>query len=66
MDASTITTLVSTLGFPIVTSVALFWYVVNNNKQTNETLEKLRTTIEENTKLISSILIFVKKDEGEK
>lgn len=66
MDANTITTLVSTLGFPIVTSVALFWYIINSNKQTDETLEKLRKTIEENTKLISSILIYIKKVEDDK
>lgn len=66
MDANTITTLISTLGFPIVTSVALFWYIIHSNKQTDETLEKLRTTIEENTKLIASILIFIKKVEDDK
>lgn len=65
MDANTIMKLVSTLGFPIVTSVALFWYIVISNKQTDETLENLRKTIEENTKLISSILVFIKKGEDD-
>lgn len=65
MDANTIMKLVSTLGFPIVTSAALFWYIVISNKQTDETLENLRKTIEENTKLISSILVFIKKGEDD-
>ena len=44
MDAQTITQLISTLGFPIVACI----YLALSN-------DKLRTTIEENTKTIASL-----------
>lgn len=44
MDVNTITTIVSTLGFPIVCCVALFWYV---NKTQKEFTEKMEKSIEE-------------------
>lgn len=40
MDANTITTLVSTLGFPIVCCGALFWYVNKTQKEFTEKMEK--------------------------
>lgn len=44
MDASTITELVSTLGFPIVCCGALFWYV---NKTQREFSQKMEESIEQ-------------------
>lgn len=44
MDANTLTTLVSTLGFPIVCCGALFWYV---NKTQKEFTEKMENSIEQ-------------------
>lgn len=52
MDTNSITTVISTLGFPIATAVALFWYIctmtkdltqaINNNTLvTTRLLEKL-------------------------
>ena len=66
MGAETVATLISTLGFPIATSVALFWLIIQTNNRYNETIEKLRGTIEENTRLIHNILMLIKKDEDEK
>lgn len=40
MDANIITTLVSTLGFPIVCCGALFWYVNKTQKEFTEKMEK--------------------------
>lgn len=40
MDANTITTLVSTIGFPIVCCGALFWYVNKTQKEFTEKMEK--------------------------
>lgn len=40
MDANTLTTLVSTLGFPIVCCGALFWYVNKTQKEFTQKMEK--------------------------
>lgn len=65
MELETLTSLIGTLGFPIVTSIALFWFIIQTNDRYIETLEKLRGTIEENTRLIHNILVLIKKGEEE-
>lgn len=65
MGLETLTSLIGTLGFPIATSIALFWFIIQTNDKYTETLEKLRGTIEENTRLIHNILVLIKKDEEE-
>lgn len=65
MELETLTSLISTLGFPIATSIALFWFIIQTNNKYTETLEKLRGTIEENTRLIHNILVLIKKGEEE-
>lgn len=66
MGVETLTSVISTLGFPIATCVALFWFILQTNDKYTETLEKLRGTIEENTRLIHNILVLIKKDEEDK
>lgn len=65
MGLETLTSLIGTLGFPIATSIALFWFIIQTNDKYTETLEKLRGTIEENTRLIHNILVLIQKDEEE-
>lgn len=65
MELETLTSLIGTLGFPIVTSIALFWFIIQTNDRYTETLEKLRGTIEENTRLIHNILVLIKKGDEE-
>lgn len=55
MDVDTITTLISSLGFPIVVCVALGWYIVYRDKQTNAEMESLKETIENNTFVIQKL-----------
>ena len=55
MDVNTITTLISSLGFPIVVCVALGWYIVYRDKQTNAEMESLKETIENNTLVIQKL-----------
>lgn len=45
---SEIVEVISMVGFPIVCSGALFWYVVN-------TQDRMRATIEENTKVMQKM-----------
>lgn len=65
MELETLTSLIGTLGFPIATSIALFWFIIQTNDKYTETLEKLRGTIEENTRLIHNILVLIKKGDEE-
>lgn len=52
MDANAFTTLVSTLGFPIVCCGALFWYV---NKTQKEFTDKMEDSIEQLNKSINEM-----------
>lgn len=56
MDPSTITQVISSVGFPIVAAGGLFWYMVTENKAS-------RAVIENNTKALVQILEHVKKEE---
>lgn len=44
--------LISTLGYPIVMSLILLYMMNANEKKYDETVEGLRTTIEDNTKTL--------------
>lgn len=55
MDLTTITTLISTLGFPIAVCIYLFY---NQNKQAElhkEEIDKLRETVDNNTKIMTKL-----------
>lgn len=63
MDANTITTLVSTLGFPIVCCGALFWYVNKTQKEFIEKMEKsidaLNTSINDMNTTLATVITTV-------
>ena len=56
MDPSTITQIISSVGFPIVAAGGLFWYMVTENKET-------RKVVENNTQVLMRILEHVKKED---
>lgn len=68
MDANTIIQIISSLGFPIVTCGALFWYMVRQMRARQEETEHLKDTIAENTKMLTELttLIKVLTDEKER
>lgn len=55
MDVSTVTTLISTLGFPIAACVALFWYMIKQDEHHKEETEKLRESIDGNTMILTKL-----------
>lgn len=63
MDANTIMTLVSTLGFPIVCCGALFWYVNKTQKEFTEKMEKsietLNTSINDMNTTLATLITTV-------
>ena len=48
LDISTVTSLIGSLGFPIVCCGFIFWFI-------NNTLKDLKKTIENNTKIMTTI-----------
>lgn len=50
MDVNTISTLISSVGFPIFTTIVLFYYIYKQQEKTNDTINKLSETINNNTK----------------
>lgn len=68
MDANTIIQIISSLGFPIVMCVALFWYMVKQREAHKEETDHLKDTINENTKVLAELttLIKVLTDEKER
>lgn len=49
MDANAIIQLVSSLGFPIVCSGALFWMLNKSNAQHKEEMDKISEALNNNT-----------------
>lgn len=52
--------IISNLGFPIAMCVAMFYYMINQNKQHEQSLDDLRTTLEENTKVLTELTTLIK------
>ena len=64
MNVDDISQLVSNLGFPIVVAGVLFWLLYKNSLMYNNTIQKMRETIDKNTQLIQEMLNHFK--EGDK
>ena len=55
MDYSTIVEAVSTIGFPIVMSGLLFWYITIKDKQHAEEIRSLKDSIDKNTSILDEL-----------
>ena len=57
MDAQVITTLITSVGFPIVACLGMFWYLTKvmekRDQKMDETLNKMSEVVNENNKLIA-------------
>lgn len=67
MDVSTITSLVSSIGFPIVMCGALFWKMNKQDEQHKEEMDKVTEALNNNTialtKLIDSVSTVEKEED---
>lgn len=66
MDINTIGTFISSYGFPIVACAALFWQNMKQEDNHRETMNNLTTVIQENTKAIDKILIYIEALDSKK
>jgi len=55
MNVNDITTLIGSLGFPIVASGALFWLNIKTNEMYTKSMEQMRKSIEENSHMIDTL-----------
>ena len=57
MDYNAIVTLIGSLGFPIVSCIALFWMM-------NTSMKEFKETVSENTKAMTELVTTVKAISG--
>lgn len=55
MDANTITSAISSLGFPIVACVILFWYLNKERESHAVEIDKLRESLDKNTEILEKL-----------
>ena len=60
MDIQMVMNMISTLGFPIVVAVALFWYINKQNENHKEEINSLRETIQDNTNILHELKELIK------
>lgn len=56
MDIETVLTAISTVGFPIVCCIAMFWLMWNNQKSHTDESTKLAETINNNTIALTKLV----------
>lgn len=55
MDWNVVIQLISTLGFPIVCCIALFWYMVKQRDLHKEEINELKKSIDNNTIILTRL-----------
>lgn len=60
MNASDITNLISTVGFPIVMCGVLLYYIMTINKKNDDTIKGLSDTINQNSKVLTELTTLIK------
>lgn len=61
MDVSAITSLISSVGFPIFVSLILFYYIAKEQEKLRETLNDLIQTLKDNTNITNNLVLEVKE-----
>lgn len=56
MDVSTITTLITTVGFPVVVCLATMYYIKYLNDQHKQEIDKLSEALQNNTLVMQRLL----------
>lgn len=66
MDLSTVSQLISSVGFPIAACVALFWQMNKESTQHKEEMDLLKDSLNKNTLAITKLVLFMEQKEGMK
>lgn len=63
MDVQVITTLIGSLGFPIVCCICLFWYLTKTANQHKEEMDKMAEAINNNTNALNLLISKLERNE---
>ena len=63
MDVTAITTLITTVGFPVVVCLAMMYYVKYLNDQHKQEIDKLSEALQNNTLVMQRLLTKLGGDE---
>ena len=63
MDMQVITSLIGSLGFPIVCCMTLFWYLTKTAKQHKEEMDKMSEAINNNTNVMNQLILKLEEKE---
>lgn len=63
MDVTSITQVISSLGFPIFACVAMGYYIYLQQKNHKEEISELKKSIDNNTEMLNQILGFIQSME---
>lgn len=63
MDINAISSIISTVGFPIACCGACFWYIVKSDKSHKEEMDKMSTALNNNTLVIQKLIDRIDKSE---
>lgn len=66
MDLSTVSQMISSVGFPIAACVALFWQMNRESTQHKEEMDALKESLNQNTLAITKLVLFMQEKEGMK
>lgn len=61
MDADVLMNAISVVGFPIVAYGAMFWYMVELNKQHKEEMNTIRQSLDANTTAVVELRELVRR-----
>lgn len=64
MDISTITQIISTVGFPIAACVALFIQMNKQGEQHKQEMDALKDALNQNTNAITELTVYLHKEEN--
>lgn len=64
MDFTTISQLISSVGFPIAACVALFWQMTKESERHKEEMNALKESLNQNTLAITKLVVFMQEKEG--
>ena len=55
MTPQEITSIITTVGFPIVAAMALFWYVYKKDEQHREEIKSLKESLDKNSSVLDEL-----------
>ena len=54
-DYTLLEQMITSLGFPIIACIALFWFINKQEERRREEIDSLRETLSENSSILSSL-----------